>query len=96
MTASTHPLFGELLAASDFRRLDGVLHLVVALPDGSPGTIRAEATDVLGEGPAASAGTVLDVEGLLSLHRLVLQLQLQPGRGQQARRGGSKATDRNA
>ncbi len=94
MTAATHPLFGELLAASDFRRLDRVLHLVVALPDGSPGTIRAEATDVLGGDPAVSTGTVLDVEGLLTLRRLVLQLK--PGRGQQARRVGSKAADRNA
>lgn len=94
MTAASHPLFGELLAASDFRRLDGVLHLVVALPDGSPGTIRAEATDVLGARPEGAAGTVLDVEGLLSLRRLVLQLQL--GRGQQARRVGSKAACRNA
>ena len=94
MTATVHPLFGELLAASDFRRLDGVLHLVVTLPDGSPGTIRAEATDVLGARPEGTAGTVLDVEGLLSLRRLVLQLQ--PGRGQQARQLGSRAAGRNA
>ena len=95
MTAATHPLFGELLAASDFRRLDGVLHLVVVLPDGSPGTIRAEATDVLGARPEATAGTVvLDVEGLLSLRRLVLQLQ--PGGGSRPRRAGSKAAGRDA
>ncbi len=94
MTATTHPLFGELLAASDFRRLDGVLHLVVTLPDGSPGTIRAEATDVLGARPEGAAGTVLDIEGLLSLRRLVLQLE--PGRGQQPRKLGSKVAGRNA
>ena len=45
-----HPLFGELLAALAFRRFAGVLHLVVELPDGSPGTIRADATDVLAAG----------------------------------------------
>jgi hypothetical protein len=87
VTAATHPLFGELMAASDFRRLDGVLHLVVALPDGSPGTIRAEATDVLGVGPAPPVGTVLDVEGVLSLRRLVVQLQSG---------AGSRAAGRNA
>ena len=87
VTAVTHPLFGVLLPASDFRRLDGVLHLVVALPDGSPGTIRAEATDVLGARPEGAAGTVLDVDGLLSLRRLVLQLQ--PDRGSRPRRVGS-------
>lgn len=94
MTSATHPLFGELLAASDFRRLDGVLHLVVVLPDGSPGTIRAETTDVLGARLEGTAGTVLDVDGLLSLRRLVLQLQA--GRGQQPRRAGSRAAGRNA
>lgn len=94
MTATTHPLFGELLGASDFRRLDGVLHLVVTLPDGSPGTIRAEATDVLGARPEGAAGTVLDVEGLSSLRRLVLQLQ--HGRGQQGKKLGSKVAGRNA
>lgn len=94
MTAATHPLFGELLAASDFRRLDGVLHLVVALRDGSPGTIRADATDVLGARPEGTAGTVLDVDGLMSLRQLVLQLQL--GHRPLPRRLGSKAVGRNA
>jgi hypothetical protein len=37
VTAATHPLFGRLLWASGFKRLGGVLHLVVTLPDGSPG-----------------------------------------------------------
>ena len=48
MTAAAHPLFGLLLAAQHFRRVDGAVFLVVVLPDGSPGTIRADATDVLG------------------------------------------------
>jgi hypothetical protein len=36
VTAWTHPLFGELLAGSGFRRWNGVPLLVVELPDGSP------------------------------------------------------------
>src|SRR6476646_9556662 len=41
-----HALFGELLAATGFKRWNGVPLLVVTLPDGSPGTIRADATDI--------------------------------------------------
>jgi hypothetical protein len=37
VTGETHPLFGRLVKASSFKRLNGVLHLVVELPDGSPG-----------------------------------------------------------
>ena len=51
VTASTHPLSGLLLAARHFRRVDGVVFLVVTLPDGSPGTIRADATELLGTIP---------------------------------------------
>jgi len=51
VVAETHPLFGRLLAARSFKRWNGALLLVVELPDGSPGTIRADATDVFG-GPA--------------------------------------------
>jgi hypothetical protein len=70
-----HPLCGELLAASGFRRWDGVLLLVVELPDGSPGTIRVEATDVLSDPPVMRAMTVLDADGLRELRRLVARLQ---------------------
>jgi hypothetical protein len=45
--AETHPLFGRLLVARSFKRWNGVLLLVVDLPDGSPGTIRADATRIL-------------------------------------------------
>src|SRR5689334_8678632 len=48
VVAETHPLFGRLLAAKSFKRWNGVLLLVIDLPDGSPGTIRCDATDVLG------------------------------------------------
>ena len=42
VVAETHPLFGRLLAAKSFKRWNGVLLLVIDLPDGSPGTIRCE------------------------------------------------------
>jgi hypothetical protein len=72
VTASAHPLFGELLAASGFRRFDGVLHLVVELPDGSPGTIRSDATDVLAAAaPGQPALAVLDAAGVRALRVLV-------------------------
>ena len=58
--AETHPLFGRLLAARSFKRWNGVLMLVVDLPDGSPGTIRADATDVFGVGGPQGAVSVLD------------------------------------
>ena len=71
MTAVTHPLFGRLLEALSFKRLGGVLHLVVVLPDGSPGTIRAEATNVFGEQLPDVDGTVLSVEGIRHLRSVV-------------------------
>ena len=86
VTAATHPLFGRLLWASGFKRLAGVLHLVVVLPDGSPGTIRADATGVFGdelEAPSEPAATVLSVEGIRQLRVLVdagLERQGRPGR----------------
>jgi hypothetical protein len=75
VVAETHPLFGRLLAARSFKRWNGVLMLVVELPDGSAGTIRADATDVLGVGVGSGgAGAVLDAAGLRELHRLTQRL----------------------
>ena len=70
VVAETHPLFGRLVAAKSFKRWNGVLLLVIDLLDGSPGTIRCDATDVLG---VAEPGlrSVLDGAGLRALHRLV-------------------------
>jgi hypothetical protein len=57
--------------AASFKRWNGVLLLVVELPDGSPGTIRADATDVLGSVVADGPVVVLDAEGLRRLRLLV-------------------------
>ena len=73
VVAETHPLFGRLLAAKSFKRWNGVLLLVIDLPDGSPGTIRCDATDVLGV-VEPGLRSVLDAAGLRALHRLVVQL----------------------
>jgi hypothetical protein len=72
--AETHPLFGRLLAARSFKRWNGVLMLVVDLPDSSPGTIRADATDVFGVGGPQGAASVLDAAGLRELYSLVERL----------------------
>jgi hypothetical protein len=73
-----HPLFGELLACSGFKRWNGVLLLVVELPDGSPGTVRADATNVFGAVPIVPTGLVLDGDGIQALHALVAGLR-RPG-----------------
>ena len=66
-----HPLFGRVLEATGFKRWEGALLLVVVLPDGSPGTIPADATDVLGAAPVESMVSVLSVEGVGRLRLLV-------------------------
>jgi hypothetical protein len=81
VSAGLHPLFGELLACSGFRRWTGVLLLVVELPDGSPGTIRADATDIFATAPMTPTELVLDGEGIQALHGLVVALQRRPGSG---------------
>jgi hypothetical protein len=70
--AATHPLFGRLLEAASFKHVSGRLYLVVGLPDGTPGTIAAEATSVFGDTHVAEAGSsVLSVEGIRRLRMLV-------------------------
>jgi hypothetical protein len=74
VAAAAHPLFGSRLTAYAFRHVDGVLHLKVRLPEGRPGLVRADATDVHGDGEERP-GLVLDVAGLRELRVLVLRLR---------------------
>lgn len=71
VTSPNHPLFGRLLAASGFKRWNGELMLVVVLPDGSPGTIPASATNVLAAQAVVGQPTYLSADGLRRLHQLV-------------------------
>jgi hypothetical protein len=76
VTAVTHPLHGCRLRAYALRRVDGVLHLKVELPDGMPGLVAAVATGAFGEEAAgADAGLVLDGAGLRRLRAVVMRLQ---------------------
>jgi hypothetical protein len=81
VTAAVHPLFGELLACSGFKRWNGLLLLVVELPDGSPGTVRADATDIFATAPMTPTELVLDGHGIQALRRLVVAGQRRPGSG---------------
>ena len=80
VVAVTHPLHGRRLEAVSFVHRGGVLHLVVGLPDSSPGTIPASATDIFGERAAAGPATVLDADGLRRLQALVAALAGGTGR----------------
>ena len=75
VTAATHPLQGCRLRAYAFRHVDGLPHLKVELPDGMPGLVAAEATDVFGaEQAVAGAGLILNRAGLRHLHAVVTRL----------------------
>jgi hypothetical protein len=69
------------VAARSFKRLNGVLLLVIELPDGSPGTIPADATDVLGGVEAGGPAVVLDAGGWRRLRDLVAALAGGNGAG---------------
>jgi len=93
VTGLTHPLFGRLLEASSFRRRNGVLVLVVRLPDGSPGTVAADATDVFGvASPEPAGGTVVSAEGVRRL-RLLVDASMPEGR-RRRRRGSASGAQR--
>ncbi|HKS51338.1 MAG TPA: hypothetical protein VJS67_05665 [Pseudonocardiaceae bacterium] len=72
-------MFGRLVNAGSFKRWNGALLLVIGLPDGSPGTIRADATDVFGDVAADGPAVVLDTDGLRHLRALVLALEVGLG-----------------
>jgi hypothetical protein len=74
-------LAGRLVAARSFKRLQNVLLLVIELPDGSPGTIPAAATDVLGPAGAGGPAVVLDGGGWQRLRGLVVRLADRDGAG---------------
>ena len=81
VTSAVHPLFGRLLEAASFKRWNGELLLVVTLPDGSPGTVRACDTGVFGVPvEAGGAGVVLDAAGIRELARLVSVVRCSAGR----------------
>jgi hypothetical protein len=69
------------VAARSFKRLNGVLMLVIDLPDGSPGTIAAAATDVLGPADDDGPAVVLDAAGWRRLRDLVAVLAGRDGAG---------------
>ena len=64
-----HPLLRERLRALSFRCRQAVLRLVVVLPDGTPGMVAADATEVFGDaGTSASRlPTILSVDGVRRL-----------------------------
>jgi hypothetical protein len=86
VTAAAHPLFGSRLTAYAFRHVDGVLHLKVKLPEGRPGLVRADVTDLDGDG-GEGPGLALDVAGLRELRLLVARLRASAaGSGEPAKR----------
>jgi hypothetical protein len=85
VTRETHPLFGRLLKATTFRRWQGVVHLVVSLPDGSAGTIAADATDVFGVEAEAPGTTILSADGLRHLRALLEALRATAASREQPR-----------
>jgi len=77
VSSAVHPLFGRLLPATGFKRIDGSLFLVVGLPDGSPGTIPLAATDILGDQPVVELTATLSVDGIRELRALISSLRPQ-------------------
>ena len=72
--------------ATSFLRRSGELLLVVMLPDGTPGTIRVDATDVFGEAPPpVGPATTLSVEGM---RRFRVTLDALPPRTEPPKRRG--------
>ena len=71
MTAPAHPLCGVRLAVEGRRRVRGVSCVIVRLPDGTPGTVAVSATSAGGADGEAPAGTLLSVEGVRRLRRLL-------------------------
>jgi hypothetical protein len=71
VVSATHPLHGERLSALSFCRRNDELLLVVVLPDGTPGMIASDATDVFGGGARPADAMALSVEGVRHFRSLV-------------------------
>jgi hypothetical protein len=71
VTASAHPLRGVRLSVEGRRRVRGVACLIVRLPDGTPGTVEVAATSVAAAGSDESAATLLSLQGVRRLRRLL-------------------------
>lgn len=82
VTALHHPLFGQRLEVRAWSTLRGVVHLVVTLPDGTPGTIELGATSAGGDAIEPQAATILSVDGVRRLRTLLEALSLPSGRRQ--------------
>jgi hypothetical protein len=74
VTSDGHPLSGAVLQASGFKHWGGELLLVVSLPDGAPGTVAADATDVFGTTVMPSSTTVLSVSGARRFRELLTSM----------------------
>ena len=79
VVSAGHPLSGKLLQANGFKHWDRRLVLVVVLPDGTPGTVAVDATDVFGRATAPQPAAVLSVEGLRHLKELVSSMKAAGG-----------------
>ena len=71
VTAAEHPLRGARLAVEGRRAIGGRAHLIVRLPDGTPGTIEVQATSAGSAVSEPPARALLSGEGVRRLRRLL-------------------------
>jgi hypothetical protein len=71
VTAAHHPLCGARLVVEGHRKVGGVPCLIVRLPDGTPGTVELSATSAGVADADTQAGTLLSLEGVRRLRRLL-------------------------
>jgi hypothetical protein len=76
LTSRRHPLVGKLVRVESAHRWNGNIWLVVMLPDGHPGRVRVEETELSGADPLGEMATgTLSLEGLRSLRAHVARLK---------------------
>jgi hypothetical protein len=71
VTAAHHPLAGSRLAVEGRRVIGGRAHLIVRLPDGTPGTVELQATSLVAAEGGVLGGALLSLEGVRRLRRLL-------------------------